>query len=941
MFDSQINRFRNAWRTGVLTILFCFGLMTFSFQPSNSVDGSGLHQNDNPFADFDDSETDVETVDFDDFDDFNDSGFDDDSKSTSLPTESAKSSSESNKERFSKDDSEMMSPFASSEIKSESERSPITISQKNGVLVFEEEVKKKEVSEMTEEDFYKTLTSAEEIILTQKPKTAPELIEAAAMIARTGRPEFAKLLVEKSLTAPGTPEEFAQMIDRLGSNRILYLVANPMIGSQGAVAAELAMKEARKHWESPTFIQNGINLALSGNNPDRAAALIDLRKAGEVAIQRIFEMLLSEKADESEQAKTLFVFLGDSATEALLVALQTENTAQLAKIAQTLGTLQHVDIVPALLARYYDSKPLDDFAKSAIEEAFISQCSVIPSRNEAIEQLRQKTLTYFNRTQTLPQIEQTISLWDWDKESQKPIRQTFSEEAAYRFLTFRYAFQTIAIQENSESLDNEASNLEAFNKDFIMAMISAAEKIIYDSGLDSEPDLDAFLKLFPTVDALQLNAALEFALKTNHLKGGIIPVCLLAKWGDESLCYSLNKPSAVVQAATGPDRRLRYAALKTIAQWNPEKSYIGSSRVWDSLVQLTTASGTRKIIVAMPKIEDIMRVGNYFISQTPRDFSSLSPDKTGQNSSEATKSLLKEQDEKRIKLAEAKMPKQTPKLSDALTSYKDKLAQEQLANEVIPEFQLDLTVENGFVPSEDFLIIPAVTGNDIISIAQNNADVEFIVATSYIKTPDLRVVSQTLQKDYRTSDIPILIGYEEEVRSLWAHEYGVNEPNAIVLPFPYDSESGQWAVRKLYEKTNPQQVPVELRKQQSKWASQTLIQFLTSRYKLYQPTDLDILVRQMISSPFLFNEGLELAEFVATNQTQNYLMKLISENQFDLSVRRQILNSFRQNLQKNGSLLRGPDIIKMYDRYNASETEDQEVQQLLSDMLDAYEAVKK
>lgn len=244
-----------------------------------------------------------------------------------------------------------------------------------------------------------------------------------------------------------------------------------------------------------------------------------------------------------------------------------------------------------------------------------------------------------------------------------------------------------------------------------------------------------------------------------------------------------------------------------------------------------------------------------------------------------------------------------------------------------------LLAQQGFKP------IPATSGRDLLLRAQASADVELVWATAAVRTPDLRVVAQTLRSDVRTNDAPILVGYSTEADGSAAGALVGAEPNAATAPTPFDLESAVWATQRLLDATKPEQVPVELRLAQSKAALRALLKLETTRPgALDDVVDWNGTISRTLSTPALFDVGLEVAATLKTNFAQTKLVELVGDMRFDVATRRQALEALKRQWAANGSLLRGPEIVKMYDRYNASEKEDIETQKTLSDMLDAFEA---
>lgn len=244
-----------------------------------------------------------------------------------------------------------------------------------------------------------------------------------------------------------------------------------------------------------------------------------------------------------------------------------------------------------------------------------------------------------------------------------------------------------------------------------------------------------------------------------------------------------------------------------------------------------------------------------------------------------------------------------------------------------------LLAQQGFKP------IPTTNGRDLLLRAQASADVELVWATAAVRTPDLRVVAQTLRSDVRTNDAPLLVGYATEADGSAAGALVGAEPNATTAPTPFDLESAVWATQRLLDATQPEQVPVELRLAQAKAALRALLKLETTRPgALDDVVDWNGTISRTLSTPALFDVGLEVAATLKTNFAQTKLVELIGDMRFDVATRRQALGALKRQWATNGSLLRGPEIVKMYDRYNASEKEDVETQKVLSEALDAFEA---
>ena len=240
-----------------------------------------------------------------------------------------------------------------------------------------------------------------------------------------------------------------------------------------------------------------------------------------------------------------------------------------------------------------------------------------------------------------------------------------------------------------------------------------------------------------------------------------------------------------------------------------------------------------------------------------------------------------------------------------------------------------------------YRVIPATTGREALLAAQSCSDVELVFATSTVSEPNVGVLAQALRSDARTGDVPLLIGADAQEDASAANVLAGREKNVMILPTPRELDAATWAIQKLNDAAGVAPVPVEDRLVQGRAAARALLQLLKTRPAIYELNDVNDLIRRLLASPALFDEGLEFAATVKTPYAQQALVDLAGDKRFGVDVRNRAVDAFERQLADNGSLLRGPEIKAMYDRYNASEKEDDQTQRVLSRLLDVYENATK
>ena len=670
----------------------------------------------------------------------------------------------------------------------------------------------KSPEEMNEEDFYKTMTPAEKVLLTTPPETGPELIEAAVLISRVGRPHFARLLAQKGLEAPGEPEAYAAMVDRLGEDKLIAFGHNPVLGEVADQVVQKSLGEAKKAWRDPERIRDAFQRAGAKSPETRAAALADLKRGYPDSFDFLLQKL--ESGDETEQqlATQILSQGGIFAAEGLLARVRHCDEDELRRLALVLDESESLPELTPLLVRYYDEKTSPEL-RELLGQVVMGQVGKIPTPEEASARACIRGEDYFGGKIALPNVVGgEYPIWTENEEGQT-VWQMVPTETAKRILAAQKLLDAYKLNPNHPRIRN-------------LAFVAVAEMLTYRDGLDAPPNTDEFTQIFPDLTAADCESAVGFALH-GHTKGGIIPVTLLEQIGDASLFAGKNGPSTLVRAAVSGDRRLQFAALRTIAALNPAASYPGSSGVLDSLIWFSTSLGKRRAIVASPDMETINQIGSY-------------------------------------------------------------------------------------ISEGDIFTVPAGTGRDIITKAQADADIEFAVALSNVKKPDLRTVAQTLAADYRTNDIPLLTVYEDETRKDQALRYGEGEPNVMISVIPFDKESGPRLIGELYAKTDFRQVPADVRFGYAKEAISILTHLRETCPNVYQFENAEELALRYLATPAVTKEGIAFALTVPEKSVQVNLSLLTFDGRFDQNTRRRYLDALEEHISRYGLLLRGPDILQIF-----------------------------
>ena len=99
-------------------------------------------------------------------------------------------------------------------------------------------------------------------------------------------------------------------------------------------------------------------------------------------------------------------------------------------------------------------------------------------------------------------------------------------------------------------------------------------------------------------------------------------------------------------------------------------------------------------------------------------------------------------------------------------------------------------------------------------------------------------------------------------------------------------------------------------------------------------------IQQLIYQPGFSTPVTEILANIATPQAQRQLLDFASENGLPIQQRQIAVEAFQDAVKRAGILLTTDEIMLQYNRYNASETQPKETQQLLGSVLDIIEAGK-
>jgi len=385
----------------------------------------------------------------------------------------------------------------------------------------------------------------------------------------------------------------------------------------------------------------------------------------------------------------------------------------------------------------------------------------------------------------------------------------------------------------------------------------------------------------------ELQQVLALALKLDLIPAATAASELLGKLAEgEESPFSNVPPSELIDAIKSGDRHLQFAAFQAIIKIDPRQAYPGSSLVLSLAVFLAASDG-----------QDTALVGDH-----RRDFAQ---------------------------------------------SYGAMLA---------------LAGVKG---------IASTTGKELFASAVSNPDVRAIIVTDSLTMPDFAALIQLLRRDMRTKKIPI---------GLLVREPTVNPPSGIerlqglddrdkqqdtaaedlppfyvppgiarmavadslltILPVSLDEDQVVAQIRQVKQTLQPWTVSGPDRKRHAVIALNWLSKIAADRqaYRFYDLGSYQQELAKTIYIPNSIEPATVILQNLGTPTAQKELLNFISQNNFPIEDRRRAATAFASIIKTSGTLLTRDEILRQYDRYNASEGESEEIQELLGRVLDALES---
>lgn len=235
--------------------------------------------------------------------------------------------------------------------------------------------------------------------------------------------------------------------------------------------------------------------------------------------------------------------------------------------------------------------------------------------------------------------------------------------------------------------------------------------------------------------------------------------------------------------------------------------------------------------------------------------------------------------------------------------------------------------------------MPVTTGRQTLLAALNSPRLELMLIDSDINRPSLREVIFALRSNPPLANVPIAVLSSLPNLSR-AEQVADQDPLLLATPRPHTSETMQATLDELRE-LQPQRSSADQRAEQAKAALTWIAELLENGHpydELLRDADR---ITETLYDPELTTESLRVLSALGTANSQRQLVDVASTPTLPIETRQAAGEAFRKSVERFGKLLTADEILRQYDRYNASETADEQTQKVLGDLLDVLEKMTR
>lgn len=721
------------------------------------------------------------------------------------------------------------------------------------------------------------MTAVEEYLVNEAAASPVRLMESVERLYKLGKPLIVRRLLRQFLEADVTADDSQQISKRVSPAVLVRISVDEQYQPEGAAAVRKIVEGSKGYFESREVIVHSMRTLLEGTDRQKEDAMRTILNGGETSIEYLLERLAaSNDRRELGEVAGLLRSMGESARRALQESLLTSTPLGM-RAARLLTQMGRASDSRFLLPMMFDSR-LTDAERREVTEMVRELSKNVPSQEKAASTMFSMATNYFRgKVPFMTDANHNVPVWVLREGAELPKFVTLGEADASRYFAEKFArFAT--------ALDPRQANYRQ------LWLVTFFDLKGAELGSDNSIKLDENLlrMMVGGLSVDEVDSALRMAMQQDHPIAARVAAELMGEFGDvEEVIYKRGSQGALVRAAGFSDRRVRFAALRSIMKLNPDRPYPGSSVVTQSLVYFTRATGKKRAIVVCPWVGDATAVANLL---GPLGYTT----ETATMGRQAMQLAIDSADTE-LMMLDVRTP----------SSNVEFLVQDMRADNRTHDVPIAVMASGWRISRAE----RAAYGDNKIETPQNAKNRFVIGEDEYIVEGDMMTRAE-----------------RAAFGSKMAHAF----------PRPYDEASAKFVIDNLLRESGVEHVPPQLRLAEAKQSILWVVE-LYQQPNLYRFENIEQIAHDTLWEPELMLETLELVELIPTAASQQMMSQIVSTATFPLETRQAALKAFENNARNYGILIRGRQVLGLYDSYNASGSEPVASQEVRSSLLDVVE----
>ncbi len=245
----------------------------------------------------------------------------------------------------------------------------------------------------------------------------------------------------------------------------------------------------------------------------------------------------------------------------------------------------------------------------------------------------------------------------------------------------------------------------------------------------------------------------------------------------------------------------------------------------------------------------------------------------------------------------------------------------------------------GMLGGLGFDVLQANEGNPGLKEALRISDYDLVVLSDSTSRPTASETIQQLRKSPRGKLIPVILLAREDQASR-TEALASLDKRVVTMPEFADEAALSDRLEDIEKLIGTDSVPPARRLLQASDAMGWLAHLAkySKTYHWYDFMRARDAAIQGVGHPKLRDAAIDLLGYLGDEKSQKTLVQIAGRKGNSAELRQRAANSFAEAILRRGLMLRKSEVYAQYDRYNASENEDQQTQEILGQILDVIES---